>query len=121
VDGTVGGGSAHEAPSVQRFGPVAGDDAVRFSDEILVVSGLGVEAGAGMSTYTTHLAAGAEADLPAPYEEVWVVLSGALRVGLGSAAVAVRAGEHVHVPVAAPGVVRAIEATTMVCVSVPAH
>lgn len=121
MDGTGEADSVPEPPSVRGFGSVAGDDAVRFSDEILLVPGLGKEAGAGMSTYTTHLAAGAEAALPAPYEEVWVVLSGALRVGLGPEAVSVLAGEHVHVPADAPGVVRAIEATTMVCISVPAH
>jgi quercetin dioxygenase-like cupin family protein len=50
-----------------------------------------------------------------------VVLRGALRVGAGSDAVTVRAGDFVHVPEQAPGVVEALEDTTMVCVSVPAH
>jgi quercetin dioxygenase-like cupin family protein len=42
-------------------------------------------------------------------------------VGAGSDAVTVRAGDFVHVPEQAPGVVEALEDTTMVCVSVPAH
>jgi quercetin dioxygenase-like cupin family protein len=50
-----------------------------------------------------------------------VVLDGALRVGAGSDAVTVRAGEFVHVPEQAPGIVEALEDTTMVCVSAPAH
>ena len=50
-----------------------------------------------------------------------MVLSGALRVGAESDAVTVRAGDFVHVPEQAPGVVEALEDTTMVCVSVPAH
>ncbi|MEV6816804.1 hypothetical protein, partial [Micromonospora sp. NPDC051296] len=41
--------------------------------------------------------------------------------GAGSDAVTVHAGDFVHVPEQAPGVVEAIEDTTMVCVSVPAH
>ena len=37
------------------------------------------------------------------------------------AAVTVLAGDYVHVPEQTPGIVEAIEDTTMVCVSVPAH
>jgi quercetin dioxygenase-like cupin family protein len=42
-------------------------------------------------------------------------------VGAESDAVTVRAGDFVHVPEQTPGVVEALENTTMVCVSVPAH
>lgn len=74
-----------------------------------------------MSAYPAFFHAGARADLPASYEEVWVVLVGALRVGAGGDAVTVRAGDFVHVPEQAPGVVEAIADTTVVCVSAPPH
>lgn len=106
---------------VRRFGSTIGDDAVRFGDRILIAPGLDAETGGSMSAYTSFLAAGARADLPAPYAEVWVVLSGALRVGAPPDAVDVRAGDFVHVPEQAPGIVEAVEDATMVCVSVPAH
>ncbi|QFU87215.1 cupin domain-containing protein [Amycolatopsis sp. YIM 10] len=105
----------------RRFSSTIGDDALRFGDRILIAPALGKEAGESMSAYTSFLHAGARAELPAPYAEIWVVLSGALRVGAGNDAVTVRAGDFVHVPEQAPGIVEAIEDTTMVCVSVPAH
>ncbi|MEV0897175.1 hypothetical protein [Actinoplanes sp. NPDC049802] len=74
-----------------------------------------------MSAYTAIFAAGARADLPASYAEVWVVLDGALLVGAGSDAVTVGTGDFVHVPEQARGIVEAVEDTTVVCVSVPAH
>lgn len=108
-------------PRPQRFSSAIGDDAVRFGDRILIAPGLGKEDGAPMSAYTSFFYAGTRADLPASYAEVWVVLSGALRVGAANDAVTVRAGDFVHVPEQAPGVVEALEDTTLVCVSVPAH
>jgi quercetin dioxygenase-like cupin family protein len=105
----------------RRFSSAIGDDAVRSGDRILIAPALGAEAASAMSAYTSFFRAGARADLPAPYAEVWVVLSGALRVGADGDAVTVRAGDFVHVPEQAPGVVEALEDTTMVCVSVPAH
>ncbi|MGW0247447.1 hypothetical protein ACWDYH_12500 [Nocardia goodfellowii] len=104
-----------------KFSSAIGDDAVRFGDRILIAPGLDKAAGGSMSAYTALFSAGARADLPAPYAEVWVVLSGALRVGDQSDAVTVRAGEFVHVPEQTPGIVEALEDTTMVCVSVPGH
>ena len=106
---------------VQRFSSAIGDDAVPFGDRMLIASGLDKETGGSMSAYTTFLREGARAELPAPYAEVWVVLSGLLRVGVGSDAVTARAGDYLHVPEQAPGVVEALDDTTMVCVSVPAH
>jgi len=105
----------------RRFSSAIGEDAVRFDDRIRIAPALGKEAGGSMSAYTAFFSAGARADLPASYAEVWVVLSGALRVGVEGDAVTVRAGDFVHVPEQAPGVVDALEDTTMVCVSVPAH
>ena len=105
----------------RRFSSAIGDDAVRFGDRILIVPALGKEPGRSVSAYTAFFYAGARADLPASYAEAWVVLSGALRVGAESDAMTVRVGDFVHVPEQAPGVVEALEDTTMVCVSVPTH
>jgi quercetin dioxygenase-like cupin family protein len=110
------------APSrARKFSSAVGDDAIRFSDHILIAPALDKDEGGSMSAYTSFLRAGARADLPAPYAELWVVLSGALRVGAASDAVTVRAGEFVHVPEQAPGYVEALADTRMVCVSVPAQ
>lgn len=108
-------------PRPRRFSSAIGDDALRFGDRILITPALGKEDGGSMSAYTSFFQAGACADLPAPYAEVWVVLRGVLRLGVGNDAVTVRSGDFVHVPEQAPGVVEAIEDTTLVCVSVPAH
>jgi quercetin dioxygenase-like cupin family protein len=108
-------------PRARRFSSAIGDDAVRSGDRILIAPALGEEVSRSMSAYTSFFPAGARADLPASYEEVWVVLGGALRVGVEGDAVTVRAGDFVHVPEQAPGIVEALEDTTMVCVSVPAH
>ena len=105
----------------RRFSSAIGDDALRFSDHILIAPALGKAEGESMSAYTALFRAGARADLPAPYAELWVVLSGAIRVGTAGDAVTVRTGDFVHVPEQAPGIVEALEDTTMVCVSVPAH
>ncbi|PSK81209.1 hypothetical protein CLV63_1488 [Murinocardiopsis flavida] len=112
---------ADTSPQARKFSSAIGGDAVRFGDKILIGPALDKEVGGSMSAYTSFFHAGARADLPASYAEVWVVLSGSLRVGAESDAVTVRAGEFVHVPEQAPGVVEALEDTTMVCVSVPAH
>jgi quercetin dioxygenase-like cupin family protein len=108
-------------PRARSFTSTIGDDAMRFGDGIFIAPALGKESGQSMSAYTASFRAGARADLPAPYAEVWVVLSGAIRVGAGSDTVTVGPGQFVHVPEQTPGLVEAIEDTTMVCVSVPAH
>ena len=105
----------------RKFSSAVGDDAVRFSDDIRIAPALDKQEGGSMSAYTAHFRAGASAELPAPYAELWVVLSGELRVGAGDDAVTARAGDLVHVPQEAPGAVEALEDTTVVCVSVPAH
>jgi hypothetical protein len=71
----------------RRFSSAIGDDAVRFSDRILIAPALGKEASRSMSAYTSFF----------------------------------YAGDFVHVPEQAPGVVEALEDTTIVCVSVPPH
>jgi quercetin dioxygenase-like cupin family protein len=111
----------HEPSGPRRFSSGVGDDVRRSDEQILVVPALGAEDGGPVSAYTAHFRAGARADLPAPYTEVWVVISGALRVGTSTDSVTVRAGEFVHVPEQAPGAVEALADTTLVCVSAPAH
>lgn len=74
-----------------------------------------------MSAYTASFRREEPADLPAPYDEVWVVLRGRIRVGEGSHAVEAGAGDYVHVPRNTPGELLAVEKTTMVCVAAPAH
>ena len=105
----------------RRFSSEIGDDAVHFGDQISIAPALTKDEGQPLSAYASFFRAGARADLPAPYAEVWVVLSGVLRVGTAGDAVTVRAGEFVHVPEQAPGTVEALEDTRLVCVSVPAH
>ncbi|GAA3786419.1 cupin domain-containing protein [Micromonospora maritima] len=105
----------------RRFGSTIGDGATPFGDGILVASGFRDETDRSMSAYPAFFTAGARADLPAAYAEVWVVISGAIRVGAEGDAVTAGPGDFVHVPRQAPGTVEALEDTTMVCVSVPAH
>ncbi len=105
----------------RRFSSTIGNDRVRFDDRILVGQGFRDEVGRSMSAYPAFFAVGARADLPAAYAEVWVVLSGTFRVGAGGDAVTARAGDFVHVPEQAAGIVEALEDTIVVCVSVPAH
>jgi len=108
-------------PKPRRFSSVMGDDAVRFGDHIFIAPALGKNDGGSMSAYTAFFDAGARAELPASYAEVWVVLHGVLRVGAETDAVTVHAGDYVHVPEETPGAVEALEDSTIVCVSVPAH
>jgi quercetin dioxygenase-like cupin family protein len=105
----------------RRFSAAIGDDAIRFGDGIFIAPAIGKHENEAMSAYTSFFRQGARADLPAHYAEVWVILSGALRVETASEAVTARAGDFVHVPEQAAGTVEALEDTTMVCVSVPAH
>ncbi|WP_152361219.1 cupin [Microlunatus speluncae] len=77
--------------------------------------------GGPLSSYSAFFGAGERADLPAPYDEVWVVIRGRLVVGEPGSTVTATAGDHLHVPRDSPGEVEAIEDTELVCVSVPAH
>ena len=106
----------------RKFSSLIGDDAIHFGDRRISISpALTEDEGQAMSAYTAFFRAGAQADLPAPYAEIWVVMSGALRVGTTDDAVTVQAGDFVHVPEQAPGTVEALEDTRLICISVPAH
>ncbi len=117
----MGNPASNPASNARKFSSVIGDDAIHFDRQISIAPALIKDEGQPMSAYTAFFRAGAEADLPAPYAEVWVVLSGSLRVGTTSNAVTVQAGDFVHVPEQAPGAVEALEDTRLVCISVPAH
>ncbi|QOR69857.1 DUF861 domain-containing protein [Ruania alkalisoli] len=97
-------------------------DGVGMGESRIEISpGVRVEEGLPFSAYSAHFGAGETAQLPASYEEVWVVVSGQLRIRSDGLEVVAGAGDYVYVPRDSPGVVDAMEATTLVCVSVPAH
>lgn len=77
--------------------------------------------GRPLSVYSAFFGAGEGAELPTPYEEVWVVVSGRLRIESGGQMLAAGTGAFLHVPEGSPGEVHALEDTRLVCVSVPPH
>ena len=109
-------------PAVRRFTPGGESGPVRFGDRRIVIAPA-VEAAEGgpLSTYSAFFGAGERADLPAPYDEVWVVIRGHIVVAGAGRTVSAVAGDHLHVPRDSPGVVEAIEESELVCISVPAH
>lgn len=109
-------------PPVRRFTPGGESGPMRFGNHRIVLTPA-VEAaeGGSLSTYSAFFGAGERADLPAPYDEVWVVIRGRIVVGEPDHAVNAVAGDHLHIPRDSPGEVKAIEDTDLVCVSVPAH
>jgi len=109
-------------PTVRRFTTGANDHSVQLAEGLIWVTPA-VEASEGgpLSAYGASFGRGERADLPAPYEEVWAVMRGRLRVISGRTILTVQAGEFLHVPENSPGEIEAIEETELVCVSVPAH
>jgi ethanolamine utilization protein EutQ (cupin superfamily) len=109
-------------PPVRCFSPGGESGPVRFGDRRIVITPA-VEAAEGgpLSTYSAFFGAGERADLPAPYDEVWVVIRGRIVVGETGRMVSAAAGDHLHVPRDSPGQVEAIEDTELICISVPAH
>ena len=109
-------------PAVRRFTRELNDHSVQFGErQIWVTPAVEASEGGPLSAYSAHFGQGEQAELPAPYEEVWTVLSGQLRVSCGPSVSLVHSGEFLHVPEDTPGWVEAIEDTELVCVSVPAH
>ncbi|MEU3018673.1 MULTISPECIES: cupin domain-containing protein [unclassified Nocardiopsis] len=82
---------------------------------------VGKEDGGPLSAYYARFDRGATAALPAPWEEVWVVLAGSLILRTPDRTVTAGPGDLLHVPADSPGELRAEEDTTLACVSVPAH
>lgn len=79
------------------------------------------EEGGPLSAYYARFDRGEVATLPAPYEEVWVVVSGAMTLRTPDRIVTAGPGDLLHVPEHSPGELRAEEDTELACVSVPAH
>lgn len=109
-------------PVVRTFDTGVQDWTEQFGGRaIFITAAVSAAEGGPLSAYSAHFAQGEQADLPAPYAEVWVVLRGWLAIDDGVAVKMVREGEFLHVPANTPGRARAVEDTTLVCVSVPAH
>lgn len=79
------------------------------------------EDGGPMSAYFSRFRKGETADLPAPYSEIWVVISGSLRLRLAESTLTANAGEFLYVPAETLGEVLAVTDAEMICISVPAH
>lgn len=111
-----------KVPVARVFSTLNEEGAIQFGEQAIFVS-TAVEKSDGrpLSAYTASFSRGERADLPAPYDEVWVVLRGRIRVGEGNHAVEAGAGDYVHVPQNTPGELLAVEKTKMVCVAAPAH
>lgn len=89
---------------VRRFTPDERPGSIRFGEQRIVITPAVTAAEGGpLSTYSASFGAGERAPLPAPYGEVWVVVSGVLQVRSGEADLRVTAGEHLHVPQDSPG------------------
>lgn len=85
--------------------------------------GAAVDKGRGrpLSSYFARLGDGEQAPLPAPYEEIWVVLRGTVVVICGERTVSAGPGDMLLVPPESPGHVHAVGDVELVGVSVPAH
>lgn len=104
------------------FSTLDEEGAIRFGEQaIFIRPAVEKSDGRPLSAYTASFSRGERADPPAPYDEVWVVLRGRIRVGEGSHAVEAVAGDYVHVPQNTAGELLAVEETKMVCVAAPAH
>lgn len=77
--------------------------------------------GGPLSAYRARFGPGESAELPAPYQEVWVVISGRIRVTSGREVFTADVGEFLHVPECSEGWVEALEETELISISVPAH
>lgn len=110
-------------PTVRTFDTAGSDGAgVQVgARQIIIMPAVEKSEGGPLSAYSARFGRGERADLPAPYEEIWVIVSGRLRIRNGNTDVTAGAGDYLHVPERSPGEVVAIEETTLVCVSVPAH
>jgi len=109
-------------PVVRVFGSAEADRTMQFGDRrIFVTPAVEKAEGGALSAYSAHFGRGEHADLPAPYEEVWVVVRGRIRIRGDDTEVIAGAGDFLHVPEDSPGEVEALEDTVLVSVSVPAH
>ncbi len=73
----------------------------------------------GLTARSSTLQQGERISLPAPEEQVWVIVRGRLRLSTLRGTMTVTTGEIVHIPENSPGDVTAEAATTYVSVSLP--
>ncbi|SDE35460.1 cupin [Glycomyces harbinensis] len=107
---------------VRVFDTEENDRTLRFGDRRISITPAVEQAEGGpLSAYSARFGRGERADLPAPYEEVWVVVHGRIRIRSAGSEVEIGPGGFLHVPEDSPGEVEALEDTALVCVSVPAH
>lgn len=59
--------------------------------------------GGSLSAYFARRGKGEVADLPVPYAEIWVMMSGALTLHSGGETITAGQGEVLHVPMDTPG------------------
>src|SRR5690625_721839 len=109
-------------PHVRAFTPAPREGSVQLGDhEVFLTPAVQEREGRGFSAYWAFAARSERADLPAPCEEVWVVVTGRLRITSGATVLSVTEGMFVHIPEDSPGQVDAVADTVCVCVSVPGH
>lgn len=115
-------GASLEKPVARVFSFANDNGWTRFGEQEIYIN-MAVEKieGRPLSAYSAAFGCGERAELPAPYDEIWVVFHGRIRVGDRDNVVEAKAGDYVHVPEQTPGEVVAMEDTHIVCVSAPAH
>lgn len=113
---------ATQHPPAEAFSP-DGVDHWQQLGETRIHVGAAVDKARGrpLSAYFARFGDREHAPLPAPYEEVWVVLRGTVVLTSGDREVRAGPGDLVHVPPESPGHVRAEGDVELVGVSVPAH
>lgn len=109
--------------AVRRFETTEGArHSQRLGDhDITLTPAVQASEGGPLSAYSARFGRGERAELPAPYEEVWVIIRGRLRICSEGSVLLVGVGQYVHVREDSPGQVEALEETVLVSVSVPAH
>jgi quercetin dioxygenase-like cupin family protein len=110
-------------PTVRAFTIAAeSGENIQFGDrQIVITPAVKASEGGRLSAYSATFGRGEKADLPAPYEEVWIVIDGQLRIRSDDTVTTARTGDYLHIPDNTPGQVEATEKTVLVCVSVPGH
>jgi ethanolamine utilization protein EutQ (cupin superfamily) len=107
---------------VRRFNASTVDGWTRMGDHnIHIGPAIEKREGGPLSAYFARFGKGEVADVPVPYEEIWVIIKGGLTIRDGDQELSARAGEFLHVPADSPGQVVADEDTDLICMSVPAH
>lgn len=107
--------------TLEKFNPRTLDPQSFPGKAITIFPAITKAGGLDFSTYFASFGASETADLPAPYAEIWVVLTGTLSLFSNGRTVVANQGEMLHVPQDTPGTVTALVPTTLACISFPAH